>query len=177
MLKGENVSVALSVMTNPGVLRAFEHLGVNVYETPVGDAYLFEAIKNQYATIGAEASGHYMLSFDNGVEHVLIGDGMLAAKKIIDIMSRYGIDVVKLWLEEISMVPMTTKNLHLDRTCLDRDDIKECIEQLKKHVIPPYKVIVRPSGTEDKIRLTVSLPTQKEVNNMLDQLTRCLERG
>lgn len=177
MLKGDNVSVALSVMTNPGVFKAFKHLGVDVYETPVGDAYLFEAIKDGHATIGAEASGHYMLHYDNGMNRVLIGDGMLAAKKVIDIISRYSLDVIKTWLKDIEMVPMSTKSIHIDKAVLNKPHISTCIESIQKEVSKPYKCIVRPSGTEEKIRLAVSLPTQKEVDDMLHRLVACLERG
>ena len=177
MLSGDNVSVALSVMTNPGVLKAFQHLGVDVYETPVGDAYLFDAIKDGYATIGAEASGHYMLNYNNGKNQVLIGDGLLAAKKVIDIISRYSLDVIKTWLKDIVTVPMSTKSIHIDKTILNRPHVNTCIKSIQEKVSKPFKCIVRPSGTEAKIRLTVSLPTQKEVDDMLHRLVTCLERG
>lgn len=176
-LMHQKVSVALSIMTNPGVIKAFQREDIDVFETPVGDTYLFEAIKEGHATMGAEASGHYMLTYDNGIRKVSIGDGMLAAKKVIDIISRYGLNVIKSWLDDITLVPMTTKSMFMNRDVLNKVSVKACIDSLKKQITPPHKLIVRASGTEEKIRLTVSLNTQKEVDEMIIKVSECLERG
>lgn len=177
LLKQKEISVALSVMTNPGVIQAFESLNIHLFETPVGDAHLFDAIANHGITMGAEASGHFMMTYRDDKTSALIGDGMLAAMYMIDIFSRYGLDTVKSWLKEIKMMPMKTKNINISKDVLDKPEVKSCIESLTKTVNHPYKVIVRPSGTEPKIRLTVSLETLDEVDAMLEQLSACIERG
>jgi len=176
LLKGDNVSVALSIMTNPGVIKAFESLNIDIFETPVGDTYLFDAIQYQGITMGAEASGHYMLSYKALDTSVLIGDGMLAARYMIDMISRYGLKTIQAWLSEIQLLPMHTKNIRIQKDVLQNPNVKQCLDNIISRIETPYKVIVRPSGTEEKIRLTVSLETQNEVDDMLEKLSACIER-
>jgi phosphoglucosamine mutase len=163
--------VALSVMTNPGILKAFDDLKIDVYETPVGDSYIIDAIENGFVTRGAEASGHIL------TEHLTIGDGILASAKLFDLISRQGLEVVKSWLEDLELYPMETKNLPINKNILSDETIQLRLNTIIKDVSKPGKVIVRASGTEDLVRITVSLKTQEQVTSMIQNIESLLLGG
>jgi phosphoglucosamine mutase len=148
--KGFKPNVALSIMTNPGVLQAFDTLNIKPVITPVGDQYLLEAIASNQATYGAEASGHII------TPHSVMGDGILVLKLIVDMISRHGIHKVISWLDEITMMPMETHNIKASKKVLDLDSVKKFIQALTSKLKPFEMILVRPSGTEDLIRVTVA---------------------
>ena len=84
--KGQKPKIACSIMTNPGSIKAFKKLGIELIETNVGDSFLMEEIKKGNADLGFESSGHFILNYGN---NILLGDGLLVAKILIDIFSRY----------------------------------------------------------------------------------------
>jgi len=169
--RGIKHNVALSVMTNPGILKAFNDLNIDVYETPVGDSYIIDAIEQGHVTRGAEASGHIL------TEHITIGDGILATSKLFDLISRQGIKLVTSWLEELDLYPMETKNLAINKNILKDDTIQSRLNTIIEDVPQPGKVIVRASGTEDLVRITVSLKTQKEVTSMIQNIESLILGG
>jgi phosphoglucosamine mutase len=169
--KGIKHNVALSVMTNPGILKAFDDLDIKVYETPVGDAYIIDAIEQGLVTRGAEASGHIL------TEHITIGDGILASAKLFDMISRQGLETVKSWIAELKLYPMETKNVHINKSILKDATIQFHLEKIIKDVPKPGKVIVRASGTEDLVRITVSLETQEQVTSQIKAIESLLLGG
>lgn len=167
-VKGIKHDVALSIMTNPGILEAFKSLNINVKETPVGDAHIIEAIQNKDVTRGAEASGHII------TEHLTIGDGILATIKLFNMISMHGIQQIKSWLHELKLYPMETRSLHMDKKILEQKDIKDALKNIIDKTPKPGKVIVRASGTEDLVRITVSLETLDKVHQQINTIEKLL---
>jgi phosphoglucosamine mutase len=166
--KGIKNPVALSIMTNPGILKALKNMGINVYETPVGDSYIIDTIQKKHAIRGAEASGHVI------TEHVTIGDGILATYKLLDLMSTFGIKEVKTWLDRLVLYPMITKSINISKDVLNHLKVKDAIDAIKKDIEVQGKVIVRASGTEDLVRITVSLASKTEVYHQIQKIETVL---
>jgi phosphoglucosamine mutase len=160
--------VALSIMTNPGILKALKNMGINVYETQVGDSYIIDTIQKKHAIRGAEASGHVI------TEHVTIGDGILATYKLLDLMSTFGIKEVKTWLDKLVLYPMITKSINISKDVLKHPKVKDAIDAIKKDIEVQGKVIVRASGTEDLVRITVSLASKTEVHHHIQKIETLL---
>jgi phosphoglucosamine mutase len=169
LTRNKKPKVALSIMTNPGVLKAFDALGITPVLTPVGDAYLLEAIKLKQAQYGAEASGHIITPIMN------IGDGILVLKLLVDIISRVGLSKVMSWLDEIKMMPMKTLSLKASKSILAKDDVKAYINELEDKLESFEKIIVRASGTEDLIRITVSKTSETLTNETIRLIKEKLE--
>jgi phosphoglucosamine mutase len=169
--KGIKYDVALSIMTNPGIIEAFESLQINIKETPVGDAYIIEAIQNGDVTRGAEASGHII------TEHITIGDGILATYKLLDMISTHGIHQIKTWLHELTLFPIETKSLRINKKILEQKEIKDALNEMIYKTPKPGKVIVRASGTEDLVRITVSLDTLEKVHDQIKAIETLLLGG
>ena len=169
--QGIKHDVALSIMTNPGILQAFKSLDIKINETPVGDTYIIDAIQNKNVKRGAEASGHII------TEHLTIGDGILATYKLLDMISTHGIQQIKTWLHELKLYPMETRSLHLDKKILEQKEIKDTLNDIIDKTPTPGKVIVRASGTEDLVRITVSLETKEKVQNQIKTIETLLIGG
>ena len=174
IIKGKKPKITCSIMTNPGSIKAFKKLGINLVETNVGDAFLMEEIKKGNADLGFESSGHFILNYGN---NILLGDGLLVAKILIDIFSRYTIDNVVLWLKEIKLSPMITENLRLDKNLLHNYQIRECLNKIIESKLIDDKIIIRPSGTEDLIRVTVGMKDQENMKKTLKNIKYCLKGG
>ena len=168
---GKKPKIACSIMTNPGSIEAFEKLGIDLIETNVGDVFLMEEIKKGNAHIGFESSGHFILNYGN---NILLGDGLLVAKILIDIFSRYSMDDIILWLKEIYLTPMITENLRLDKNLLNNDKVKECLNRIYKSKSIDDKIIIRPSGTEDLIRVTVGMKELDNIEKTINNIKYCI---
>ena len=169
--KGQKPKIACSIMTNPGSIKAFKKLGIELIETNVGDSFLMEEIKQGNADLGFESSGHFILNYGN---NILLGDGLLVAKTLIDIFSTYSSDIIISWLEEIKLYPMKTENLRIEKAMLKKILIKNCINKIVELKSLDDKIIIRPSGTEDLIRVTVGMKNYNELNKTLKNIKSCI---
>jgi phosphomannomutase len=100
-----------------------------------------------------------------------IGDGILVLKLLVDIISRVGLSKVISWLDEIEMMPMKTLSLKANKTILAKEDVKAYIKTLEDGLEPFEKIIVRASGTEDLIRITVA----KKSETLTDETIRLIK--
>jgi len=172
--KGKKPKIACSIMTNPGSVKAFKKLGINLIETNVGDAFLMEEIKKGNADIGFESSGHFILNYGN---NIFLGDGLLVAKIFIDILSRYTINNIILWLKEIQLSPMITENLRLDKDLLNNHKIRDCLNKIIESKSTDDKIIIRPSGTEDLIRVSVGMKNHESIKKTIKNIKNCIMKG
>ena len=145
-----------------------------MFETNVGDAFLMEEIINGNANLGFESSGHFILNYGN---NILLGDGLLVAKILIDVFSRYNMSDIISWLNEIQLSPMITENLSIDKKLLNNKKIRECLNNIIESKSIDDKIIIRPSGTEDLIRVTVAMENQNDMIKTLENIKSCITRG
>jgi len=105
---------------------------------------------------------------------VTIGDGILATYKLLDLMSTFGIKEVKTWLDRLVLYPMITKSINISKDVLNHPKVKDSIDAIKKDIEVQGKVIVRASGTEDLVRITVSLESKTEVHHHIQKIETVL---
>ena len=169
--KGKKPKIACSIMTNPGSIESFKKIGINLIETKVGDSFLMEQIRKGNADLGFESSGHFILNYGN---KILLGDGILVAKILVDIFSRYKLDTILSWLKEIQLTPMKTENLRLEKKLLDNVKIKECLNKIIESKSLNDKIIIRPSGTENLIRVSVGMKNQNDLEKTFKNIKDCI---
>jgi phosphoglucosamine mutase len=92
-------------------------------------------------------------------------------------ISTLGIQQIKTWLHELRLYPMETKSLQISKKILEQKDIKETLKDIIDKTPTPGKVIVRASGTEDLVRITVSLETKEKVQNLINSIETLLLGG
>lgn len=149
--KGELAANELVVtqMSNMGLKLAMEKLGVQVAETKVGDRYVLERMLESGAVIGGEQSGHIILSRYNTT-----GDGLAAALRLLTVVQEHDQP-----LSQLAQVMHKMPQHMLNPTVKDkeswRDDaeIMDLIAVSELRLAGRGRILVRPSGTEPKIRV------------------------
>ncbi len=155
--------IVLSMMTNLGILNKLNELNIEYILTPVGDKYLSQELEKGYS-IGAESSGHIILNDINQT-----GDGILVSLFLLKIMNETNMSLSEC-LKDVLLYEEKTVNLTINNNEIIN---KEKINKLKLQLLDG-KIIVRKSGTENLIRITVMAKTKDEVNYYVKELVNII---
>lgn len=164
-------TVVLTKMSNPGILKALQNHDISYELTDVGDKYVFDALFSNQYTIGGESSGHVILS------HLLhTGDGLLVAMYLLKILAEQHASLSEL-LADVTLFPLKLINIKdIDKNILNRETIKFKIDSIKQKLGDPSLLLVRPSGTENLIRVTVSFENASLVESVSDELVSFIKK-
>ena len=155
-----------TVHSNLGLDRALEKAGGRVERVDVGDRNVAARMRELGSNIGGESSGHIIFS-----DFATTGDGLLAAVKIIELMQKTGKRLSEL-REEVSLFPQVSKNLRVEEK-LPFDQLREmqsAIGTVEQSFGEDGRVLVRYSGTEEKLRLLVEGADPVIVERAMEQL-------
>jgi len=167
MLK--DATVVLTKMSNLGILKALKQKGIKVHTVDVGDKYVIDALDANQWSIGGENSGHII-----NRRLLPTGDGVLNAAYIVALMEDTGRRFSDV-LSEIRMYPDKLVNLKgFDRTLAKHEAVLTAVKEIQEVLGDDGKVLVRASGTEPLIRISVSAATQAVVDLHIDRLTRLI---
>ncbi len=165
-----HATVALTKMSNLGLLKALERQGIKTVQTDVGDKYVLEAMETSDYTLGGENSGHII------DRHLLnTGDGVLNALHILSIMTAAdaGLDVLT---QDVHLYPDRLVNLRgIDKTLAKHPAVLAKAADVASRLGADGKVLVRASGTEPLIRVSVSAPTIGQVDAAVAEIVNLIE--
>jgi phosphoglucosamine mutase len=157
-----------TVMTNFGFELALAEMGVPFLRTPVGDRHIHRALIEHGWTLGGETSGH-LLSLDR----TNTGDGIVSALQILEIMLRSGKPLREL-RQGMQKFPQTMINVRVSADARDRlsgsTRISEAVRQVETELNGRGRVILRPSGTEPLIRVTLEGADSEQVEVLAQRL-------
>ncbi len=141
--------VVATVMSNLGLEIAFRREGIEVEYCQVGDRYVLEKMMETGARVGGEQSGHIIF-----LDYSTTGDGLLSSLKLAEVMVETGLPLSELALE-MDRFPQILVNVELKdkEGVLENHHVKEVIAEVEKRLGEWGKVLVRPSGTEPKVRI------------------------
>lgn len=154
-----NDTVVSTVMSNLGLEKALEKLGIRMLRTPVGDKYVLEEMLRQDAGLGGEQSGHIIFR-----QYATTGDGMLTALHILETAAREKATLDEL-SRELTVYPQLLVNIRVrERKPLEQmprviDEIRACEAALDGS----GRVLVRFSGTEPLARVMVEAADRVDV--------------
>ncbi|MGB9607759.1 MAG: phosphoglucosamine mutase, partial [bacterium] len=158
ILKGP---VVTTHMTNRGIELALRERGIDVVRVQIGDKYVADKMKEIGANLGGEQSGHIIL-FD----HLPTGDGLLTAIKLIEIMLEKGKPLSELRNYKIfpqKLVNISTK----EAKKWEKDEsVREIVEKARISSGGKVRILVRASGTENKLRIMVEGEEEKVVEEL-----------
>ena len=158
--------VAVTVMSNLGLLRLLDDRGIRVVTTPVGDRYVLEALREQDGVLGGEQSGHIIYLRDH-----VTGDGLAAALLLCDaIRSRTLSDAAAV----MPTFPQVKENLPLAGTLPQR--LFDEVERINAELDGAARVLVRASGTEPVVRLLAEAQTEEEARRLSDKIATLVRR-
>jgi phosphoglucosamine mutase len=165
-------TLVATVHSNLGLDRSLASVGAKVERVDVGDRNVAKRMKEIGSNIGGESSGHIIFS-----DWATTGDGLLAAAKLIELMSLTGKSMSEL-SSEVTLLPQLTKNLKVaekpDLKTLDHlQSAKQKIEDAPGGTM---RVLLRYSGTEPKIRLLVEGDDLRRVKAALEEVECAAEK-
>ena len=154
-------TVVTTVMSNFGLYKAFDELGILYEKTPVGDKYVYERMASGGFSLGGEQSGHIIFS-----KYATTGDGVLTSLKIMQAIIDRKSPLSKL-VEPMKVYPQVLKNVRVaDKGQVRADkDVCAVIEKVGKELGDSGRVLVRESGTEPLIRVMVEAESEEACEN------------
>ena len=168
-------SVVVTVMSNLGLHLALKGAGITIYETQVGDRYVMEELLRTGAKLGGEQSGHIIF-----LDHNTTGDGLLTAFHLLAVVKERQVPLSQL-ASQMLRLPQVLINAtvqHKERLMQDERVLAK-VKQAKLTLGDQGRVLVRPSGTEQLIRVMVEgsdqLKLKELAQGVIDIIMQCDE--
>jgi phosphoglucosamine mutase len=161
--------IVATVMSNLGLERYLEGIGLSLARTAVGDRYVLEHMREHGFNLGGEQSGHIIL-----LDHSTTGDGLVAALQILAIKKRSG-KPISLVCRCFEPVPQILKNVRskVERP-LDDAHVTRVIEDGREKLGKNGRLVVRASGTEPLIRVMGEGDNRDLVEQIVDDICAAL---
>ncbi len=163
-------TVVLTSMSNLGIIKAFERKGIKVVLTDVGDKYVLEELNKNDYSIGGENSGHIILR-----DYINTGDGVLVGAYLLKILDETKKSLQEL-TSDISMWPQKMVNIRtFNKEIINDKRVLEIIKEVKQILGKDGKVLVRASGTEPLVRVTLSCEKMSDLDIYIDKIVSKIE--
>lgn len=166
-------SVVTTIMSNLGLYKAFDELGINYEKTDVGDKNVHARMYEKDIELGGEQSGHVIIKkFAN------TGDGILTSLKVMEAMIESKNDLKSL-VRDLKIYPQVLINVRVKdkNTVLDNTNVKESIEKIENKLGDSGRVLVRKSGTEPLIRVMVEAETEDVANQSASEIVSTIKEN
>ncbi|HEX4165267.1 MAG TPA: phosphoglucosamine mutase [Bryobacteraceae bacterium] len=163
--------VIATVMSNLGLEKALETLGISMLRTPVGDKYVLEEMLRRGAALGGEQSGHVIFT-----EHATTGDGILTALQVLQTVrdSEQTLDEL---IEPIQNFPQKLVNVRVKhkRPLAELRSVQQQIELAQQEFGSRGRVVVRFSGTEPLARVMIEAQSQASVDEWTARIADAIQ--
>ncbi|HMM01064.1 MAG TPA: phosphoglucosamine mutase [Bacilli bacterium] len=159
-------TVVMTVMSNYGTKKSLIDQGFAIEETDVGDKYVQSLLKQKHLSLGGEQSGHIIFMDDLNT-----GDGLLTAVKILKVMCSENKSLLEL-LEGLEYYPQKLINVKVfnKNAVMANEGLQSIIEEENKKLKGKGRVLVRPSGTEQLIRVMAETPSIEETARVVEHI-------
>jgi phosphoglucosamine mutase len=159
-------TVVATVMSNLGFHHAMRRAGIDVLTTAVGDRYVLEALRAKELSLGGEQSGHIVFA-----DAATTGDGLLTALHVMARVASSGASLAEL-AAVVQRMPQTLVNVRVsDRAAVATSaTVMSAVAQAESELGDAGRVLLRPSGTEQLVRVMVEAGTQEHADAIANRL-------
>ncbi len=161
-----------TIMSNLGLERHLQSVGLSLVRTPVGDRYVLEEMRARGHNLGGEPSGHIILS-----DYATTGDGFVAALQVLAVVKKLDQRVSEV-CHRFDPLPQVTKNVRYRSNGKDKPTehakVRDAIAEAEQRLNGQGRLIVRPSGTEPVIRVTGEGDDPELVEAVVDDIVEVL---
>lgn len=166
-------SVVATIMSNLGLEKYFEKIGLDMIRTKVGDRYVVEAMRAKGCNVGGEQSGHIVLSDFNTT-----GDGLVAALQILAVLVRQERSVSEI-CNLFTPYPQLLQNARYKAGTdpLSEEPVMAAIRAGEARLNGSGRVVIRKSGTEPVIRVMAEGEDENLVANVVGDIVTVVESG
>ena len=161
-----NNTVVTTVMSNFGLYKAFDELGIGYAKTAVGDKYVYEYMTKNSCRIGGEQSGHIIFS-----KYASTGDGILTSLKMMEVMMAKKKKMSEL-TEPLKIYPQVLENIRVtDKKAAQQDgDVQAAVKAVAQELGESGRILVRESGTEPLVRVMVEAADEDICRRYVDSV-------
>ena len=167
-------TVVTTVMSNFGLYKAFDELGIDYAKTAVGDKYVYEYMMKNGCRIGGEQSGHIIFS-----KYASTGDGILTSLKIMEVMMARKKKLSEL-AEGFTVYPQVLTNVRVTdkKAAQDDADVQAAVKKVTEELGDTGRILVRESGTEPVVRVMVEAESEEVCQKYVDMVVGVIsEKG
>lgn len=163
-----NNKVVTTVMSNFGLYKALDKVGIEYDKTAVGDKYIYENMQQTGNRLGGEQSGHTIF-----LKYETTGDGILTSLKLMEVMLAKEKPMSEL-AAPVTFYPQVIKNVRVKSKpdAKNDPDVQAIVSSVTDALGDTGRILVRESGTEPVIRVMVEAETddicEKYVNSVID---------
>ena len=163
--------VVTTIMSNMGLYKALDELGIGYEKTAVGDKYVAENMRQNGHIIGGEQSGHIIFG-----RYATTGDGLLTAIKVMECIteSKQPLSVLA---SGMTMYPQKLKNVVVtdkDET-LNCQEVKAAVKKVEADLGDEGRVVLRKSGTEPLLRVMVEATSDALCEEKVDEIIAAMQ--
>lgn len=150
-------TIVTTIMSNLGLYKACDKIGMHYEQTAVGDKYVHENMLQNGFVLGGEQSGHIIFS-----KHARTGDGILTSLMIMEVIMEKKQSLAQL-CEEVKIYPQLLKNVRVvdKKTARENPAVQKAVEEVAEALGENGRILVRESGTEPVIRVMVEAATNE----------------
>ena len=163
--------VVTTVMSNFGLYKAFDAVGIDYEKTAVGDKYVYECMSKNGYRLGGEQSGHIIFS-----KYATTGDGIITAIKMMEVMLAKKKTLGQL-ASPVVIYPQVLKNVRVtDKTEAQNDaDVRAAVEAAAEKLGENGRILVRESGTEPVVRVMVEADSVETCEKYVDDVIEVIK--
>ncbi|MBR0395330.1 MAG: phosphoglucosamine mutase [Eubacteriales bacterium] len=164
-------TIVTTIMSNMGLYKACEAIGIRTEKTNVGDKYVAENMMANGFVLGGEQSGHIIFA-----KYATTGDGILTSLMVLMTMLEKKLPLSML-AGEMKMYPQCLKNVVVkDKEAAQKNPaVLKGVEEVNKALAGDGRMLLRASGTEPKIRVMVEAKTDEICEKYVDQLIEVIK--
>ena len=155
-----------TLMSNFGLQQALDELGVTFIRADVGDRYVMQQLQQYSGMLGGETSGHILC-----LDRTSTGDGIVAALAVMEALAHGGQDLATA-RQGLKKFPQVMLNVRAEgaRESLQGDAVRQALGEVEQILRGRGRVVLRASGTEPVVRVTVEGADAAEVRQLAERL-------
>lgn len=159
-----------TLMSNLGLERALRELGIPFERSAVGDRYVHERLKATGGVLGGETSGHILC-----LDRATTGDAIVAALQLLQVVRERGKPLGAL-RSGLRKVPQVTLSLPVEapRRLAREPHVQAAVAALERELAGSGRVLLRASGTEPKLRITVECEDELRARRLAERLAEAV---
>jgi len=156
-----------TLMTNKSLELFLEREGIEFLRTDVGDKYVLRALRERSWILGGEPSGHIIC-----LDHTTTGDALIASVKVLKSLKSFNFDISKA-LENFTKLPQELISFEVNNPhkIIMNSEVRSEVSKLEKKLGNKGRVLIRPSGTEDLLRVMVEASTKELAEDLAKELS------